>query len=177
LSLTLAFLRAFALTSTTARLHICHRHWGSGSRAMAGRLSKAANTRWGLTRTSGRSIVVDNITRCRYTYGHAIPQNTATRTHAHHLGHPARVVRRPVRQREQRAAIPAVDQPVQTVTDSWQGAQGARFHEPTHASQRRSRRGSAPQEPRQVEDPGPRRMRTVPSLPWRWPMFTCAARA
>lgn len=78
-------------------------------------LSKASNTRWGLTRTSGRSTLVDNTTRRRHSYGHAVPQNTATRTHTHHPGHPARMARRPLRQREQRAAIPAVDQPVQTL--------------------------------------------------------------
>lgn len=44
-------------------------------------------------------------------------------------------------------------------TDSWQGAQRARFCESAHASQRHSRRGGALQEPQQVADSGSRRTR------------------
>jgi len=48
---------------------------------------------------------------CR-RYGHSIFQGTATRSHAECPGHPARVARRSLRQRQQRAAIPAMDRPV-----------------------------------------------------------------
>jgi transposase len=51
---------------------------------------------------------------CR-SHGHFVLQDTATRGHAQRQGHPARVARRSLRQREYRAAIPAVDRPVPTL--------------------------------------------------------------
>jgi len=98
-------------------LLIYRRHWDSGLGVMASKVSesRAANTKWWLTRASRRYILADNTACCRHSYAHAIPPGNATRKHTHHPRHPARVARRPHRQCEHRAAILILDRTFQTL--------------------------------------------------------------
>lgn len=50
-----------------------------------------------------------------HSNGYPVLQETAPRVHAPHARHPARVARRSLRQGEHRAAVPAVDRPVQEI--------------------------------------------------------------
>src|ERR1700691_5780923 len=115
LSLIMAVLPAFALISTMRCLRVYLHPWDSESVTTAAPLPKVGNTRCGLTRTGQQPILVENTPHYQYSYGYAILLDTVPQTHAHHPGHPARMARGPQRPCEYRAAIPAVDRPVQTV--------------------------------------------------------------
>ncbi len=65
----MAFLLAFALTSTMRCLCVYLHPWDSESVGTAAPLPKVGNTRCGLTRTGQRSILVENMTHCQHSYG------------------------------------------------------------------------------------------------------------
>ena len=65
-------------------------------------------------RSMGHCIQYD-LTGVCCLYGHSITRDTAIRARTQCSGHPARVARRSLSQREQCTAIPAMDRPVSTL--------------------------------------------------------------